>query len=185
MLPNRDKVSLLGSPFVRTPRLKLRFIFHQSLRGQKRNGKVGECKECNQAKSFNYYSSEGHWRGLLVGLTQPIHPTGGPQTECLPKLMSKLVRHLGRDSKSHPSTKVSDLYTSRQQYVHGCVCMEKTECDERAHNQSRESPGADSRGCPPCPPQEDESVFLYRRFLSARLYLEKSSNKTVLRCNRH
>ena len=112
---------------------------------------MAECKACNQAKSFNYYSSEGHWRGLLVGLTQPIHPTGGPQTECLPKLMSKLVRHLGRDSKSHPSTKVSDLYTSRQQYVHGCVCMEKTECDERAHNQSRESLGVASRGCPPCP----------------------------------
>ena len=87
--------------------------------------------------------------------------------------------HLGREGKTHPSTKVSDSMH------HGCVCMEKTECDERAHNQSRESPGVDSRGCPPCPPQEDESVFLYRRFLSARLYLEKSSNKTVLRCNRH
>ena len=74
----------------------------------KRNRKVAECKECNQAKSFNYYSSEGHWRGLLVGLMQPIHRTGGPQTDCLPKPMSKLIRYLGRESKTHPSTKVSD-----------------------------------------------------------------------------
>ena len=47
--------------------------------------------------------------GLLVGLMQPIHPFGGPQTDHLPKPMSKLVvRHLGRESKTHPSTKVSD-----------------------------------------------------------------------------
>ena len=92
MLPNRVEVSLLGSPFVRTPRLNLRFIFHQSLRGQKRNGKVAECKECNQAKSFNYYSSEGHWRGLLVGLMQPIHPTGGPQADVQTRTSISVVR---------------------------------------------------------------------------------------------
>ena len=78
--------------------------------------------------------------GLLVGLMQPIHPTGGPQTVHLLNPMSKLVPHLGRASKAHPSTKVSDCV---QQYVHGCVCKEKTECDERAQNQSREGPRVD------------------------------------------
>ena len=57
--------------------------------------------------------------GLLVGLMQPIHPTGGPQTVHLLNPMSKLVPHLGRASKAHPSTKVSDCVH------HGCcnMCM--------------------------------------------------------------
>ena len=59
----------------------------------KRNWKVGECKEYNEDKSLNYYSSKGHWRGFkLMCLMQPIHRAGVPQNDSLPKLMSKLVK---------------------------------------------------------------------------------------------
>ena len=181
MLPDRVKVSIHGSPFIRTSQLNSRhfssFLFSITLfcdNLSKRNGKVGECKECNQAKSPVYHSQVRvtGGGGYSRASCNPYIHLMASTFKRMPKPMSKRVRLPGRESLTHPSTKVSECPHphGRNMCMEVCMHREKTQqcAMQNVDNQSREGPRVDSRGCPPHThqaPQEDESAFLLEESL--------------------